>query len=132
MSAELLPESDIAFLRDRGFEFSAQLDGGMICLIISNWKLPAGYALGEVELLLRLPTGYPDIAPDMWWFSPAVTMLSGQPIPATEVVEPYFGKSWQRWSRHLDAGQWQSGVDGLESFVALIRSEIDRQLPVAA
>jgi hypothetical protein len=40
------------------------------------------------------------------------------------------GRSWQRWSRHFAAGQWQSGIDGLESFLALVRRELERSVPV--
>jgi len=81
--------------------------------------------------LLRFSPGYPDVAPDMWWFDPPVRRRDGQPIPATEVIERYLGRSWQRWSRHFAAGQWRSGVDGLESFLALVRKELERHVPGA-
>ena len=52
--------------------------------------------------------------------------LDGQPIPQTEVTEHYLGRTWQRWSRHFRAGQWLSGVDSLESFLALVSRELAR------
>jgi len=64
----------------------------------------------------------------MWWFDPPVRRRDGQPIRATEVIERYLGRSWQRWSRHLTKGQWRSGVDGLESFLALVRIELERSV----
>jgi len=48
------------------------------------------------------------------------------------VTEQYLGRSWQRWSRHFAAGQWQSGVDGLESYIALMRAEFETAAGVRA
>ena len=76
--------------------------------------------------------GYPDVAPDMWWFDPGIRLADGTAVPATELVEVYVGRQWQRWSRHFQAGQWQSGIDGLESFFALIRVELARCAPAVA
>lgn len=120
----MLPERDTLYLADRGLAYEVSPDQGMICVVIKGWLLPAGLSPGRPDLLLRLAPGYPDIPPDMWWFSPHVTCHSGRPIQATQVTEAYLGRSWQRWSRHLPAGVWRSGVDGLESFLALIRADV--------
>jgi hypothetical protein len=60
----------------------------------------------------------------MWWFAPAVCRNDGVAIPATQVSEHHLGRQWQRWSRHLAQGQWKSGVDSLESYLALVRKEL--------
>jgi len=120
----MLPERDIRYLDDRGYVYELSADQGMSCLVVHDWPLPAGLSPGRVDLLLRLSPGYPDVAPDMWWFSPHVTCQSGQPIQATQVTEGYLGQTWQRWSRHLPAGVWRSGVDGLESYFAVIRADV--------
>lgn len=120
----LLPERDIGYLADRGLTYEISVDQGMTCLVVKDWPLPAGLRPGQVDLLLRLAPGYPDIQPDMWWFSPHVTCCSGQPIQATQVTERYLDRTWQRWSRHLPAGVWRCGVDGLESFFAVIRADV--------
>jgi hypothetical protein len=98
----------------------------MTCVVVRDFCLPPGLNRAQADLLLRFSAGYPDIAPDMWWFSPPLQRAAGEPIPATEVIENHLGRSWQRWSRHLPAGQWRSGTDGLESFLALIRGELER------
>jgi E2/UBC family protein E len=98
----------------------------MTCIVFPQWRLPPGYDRQSSDLLLRLPAGYPDVPPDMWWFDPAVRLSNGQVIQATEATEQHLGRSWQRWSRHFANGQWRSGVDGLESFVALIQRELTR------
>jgi len=127
-----LPENDTAFLAERNIDHEVIVEGGMTCVIFRAWPLSAGFDRESADLMLRLSPGYPDVNPDMWWFEPAVRLANGQTLPATEVVEQHFGRSWQRWSRHLNAGQWRSGVDGLESYLALIRQELERSVPKVA
>lgn len=121
-----LPATDIACLTERGINYSVSVEANMTCVVIPGYRLPAGYDRATSDLLLRLQAGFPDVPPDMWWFSPAVRRSNGAVIPATEVIERHLGKDWQRWSRHFNAGQWRSGVDSLESFLALIRKELER------
>ncbi len=120
----MLPLIDEKLLSQRAPGFSVMPDGGMICVLIPALVMPPGLTVATADLLLRLSPGYPDVPPDMWWFSPAVHRTDGVKIPATEVEEQYFERLWQRWSRHLNAGQWRSGVDSLESYLALVHSEL--------
>ena len=124
-----LPEIDVAYLGERGIVHEIVVDSGMTCVVMPQWPLPRGFDRDESDLLIRLSPGYPDVPPDMWWFSPPVHLANGQDLPATNAVEAYLGRSWQRWSRHFSGGQWQSGVDGLESFLALIRRNLERSVP---
>ena len=124
-----LPQLDIDYLARRGFEYTVASEGNMTCVVIRAHPLPAGYDRPQSDLLLRLSPGYPDVAPDMWWFDPAVKLANKQSLPATNSVEQYLGRSWQRWSRHFKPGQWQSGIDSLESFLALINNELLRSVP---
>jgi hypothetical protein len=121
-----LPAEDRAYLDGRGQTYEVVPEANMVCVVLPNFPLPSGYDRRESDLLLRLSPGYPDVPPDMWWFAPAVNLTNGQAIPATNCVEQHLGRSWQRWSRHFNGGQWKSGVDSLESFVALIRQELRR------
>ena len=121
-----LPQADITCLVERGIEYSVSAESNMTCIVFPGYKLPAGYDRVTSDLLLRLQPGFPDVPPDMWWFSPAIRLANGGVVQATEVVERHLGKDWQRWSRHFNAGQWRSGVDSLESFLALIRKELER------
>ena len=57
---------------------------------------------------------------------PAVKLAGGATVQATDLTETYLGRAWQRWSRHFQPGQWRSGLDGLESYLALIRRELTR------
>lgn len=121
----MLPPIDQDHLQARAPGSAVSIDGGMICIVIPSFPLPAGFTVPSTNLLLRLAPGYPDVPPDMWWFEPAVRRADGRPIPATESQEMYLGRTWQRWSRHLNPGQWRSGIDSLESYLALVRKELD-------
>src|SRR5688500_1958061 len=102
----VLPTPDSDFLASRGVPHEVRPEGGMVCVVFPGWSLPPGYDRANADLLVRLPSGYPDLPPDMWWFDPAVRLASGSSAPATEAVEAYLGRRWQRWSRHFKPGQW--------------------------
>jgi hypothetical protein len=121
-----LPVEDETFLAQRGLPHEVTLDANMTCLVVHDYTLPCGYDRASSDLLLRLSTGYPDVPPDMWWFAPPVKLANGGTVAATECTETYLGRSWQRWSRHFNGGQWRSGIDCLETFFALIRKELER------
>lgn len=119
-----LTSEDQETLRRLGLTAKVCEHGGMTCVEISDFRLPEGFTQRMVTLLLRLNPAFPDVPPDMWWFTPSVLRADGVAIPATEHKEQHLGRDWQRWSRHLNPAEWQSGVDSLESFIAVIRREL--------
>ena len=121
-----IPEVDIVFLSERAITHEIVVESGMTCIVLPEWPLPEGFDRPAADLLVRLTPGYPDVPPDMWWFDPAVLKADGQALPATNVREHYLGRTWQRWSRHFSGAQWKSGVDCLESYLALIRQDMER------
>jgi hypothetical protein len=127
-----LPADDAAYLQDRGLEHQATSESGMLCIVLPAFPLPSGYNRETADLLIRLPGGYPDVPPDMWWFDPAIRGAGGEAIRNTESIETHLGRQWQRWSRHFSAGQWKSGIDGLESYIALISRDLQESVPPKA
>ena len=121
----MLPDEDRNYLLERFRPFSEAVENGAICVVLPDFPLPAGLAPDRADLLLRLNPGYPDIPPDMWWFDPAVVRLDGREISQTQVHESHLGRVWQRWSRHLYAGQWRPGVDSLKSYLSLVERELN-------
>lgn len=120
----MLPPADTEFLLERAPDHTVTAEGGMICVVIPSLPLPPGFDQQSSDLLLRLPGGYPDLAPDMWWFNPPVRRVDGAAIQATESQEQHLGRMWQRWSRHLPPGQWQSGIDCLQTYLSLVHKEL--------
>ena len=125
----MLPPIDHQLLSAREPGHSVCTEAGLVCVLIPRFELPLGFSESTSDLLIRLSPGYPDVPPDMWWFDPAIRRTDGQEIPCTQSMERYLGREWQRWSRHLTAGQWRSGVDSLESYIAIIRRELDAARP---
>ena len=120
----MLPTEDREFLENRSPGFTLTVEAQMVCVVMPTFPLPVGLTHSCSDLLLRLSPGYPDVAPDMWWFDPPVLRPDGRPIAQTQVTEVHLGRMWQRWSRHLGAGHWRAGVDSLESYVALVDREL--------
>jgi hypothetical protein len=127
----MLSEGDEAYLQERGLDYEVIPEGQMFSLIIEGFRLPAGYQPDVVDLLLRLPGGFPDAAPDMFWTHPVVSYVGGGIPPATTERLNYNGRIWQRWSRHL-ALAWRPGVDNLQTYLRLIRTDLEKGAPALA
>lgn len=114
----VLREQDQCFLDSLRFGHTVEVADGFVNVVLAEFPTP-GLDQAQVDLLLRLPIGFPDATPDMFWVSPALT-AKGAAIPGTEVTENHVRRSWQRWSRHI-GGQWRPGVDNLETYLAYVR-----------
>jgi hypothetical protein len=131
--SDLLPDEDVQYLEGRGFDYEAHVEGGMIVLVIKDFALPAGYQPDRVELLLYLHPQFPQVPPDMFWTSPVVSYTTGARPQATELMQTFLGRSWQRWSRHFTDARWRPDRDSLRSYLRLIRTVLEREvLPLAA
>jgi hypothetical protein len=99
--------------------------GGWVFVVISNYELPVGFAPNQVDLLVKLPPGFPDAAPDMFWVHPGVRGPNGI-VPKATSPERLLGKEWQRFSWHLAPGAWKPGVSDLRDFMRCIYSRFLR------
>lgn len=127
----MLTEADKKLLGAENLQYEAIPDGQMLALILRAYELPAGYEPSRVDLLLFLPAGFPDAAPDMFWTYPIVTYAGGGAPSATEVRFDFNGRVWQRWSRHL-AFAWRPGIDNLQTYLRLIKTDLEASVQVAA
>lgn len=76
------------------------------------------------DLLIIIPSGYSTTKLDSFYTIPHLRHRDGtEPINANS-EQLLFGKSWQFWSRHLDDSEWRRGIDGLSTFISIIRSEL--------
>lgn len=123
----MLRPADEEYLRRIGLEYEVTPEAGLVSLVIKGWPLPNGYEPPLVDLLIRLPAGFPDTQPDMYWCDPPVrSVRTGGYPPAADQFEQHLGRNWQRFSRHLPPGAWHPGRDTLESYMTLIRGELAR------
>jgi hypothetical protein len=114
-----LPEDDHEYLTSKGLLFEEKFEGGQNGLIIRNFVLPSGkFNCEQSDLLIIIPPNYPDTHPDMWYFYPRLLLLPSDALPrATESNHNFEGKTWQRWSRHLQGGEWRAGIDGIHTYL---------------
>lgn len=122
-----LPEFDRDYLTSKGYRFEEKVEGAINGLIIRNYELPMGkYNLERSDLLIIIPKGYPDTRPDMWFFFPAILLSpSNRPARQTQATLTFEEKSWQRWSRHYQANEWRSGVDGIHTYLKKIKQALE-------
>ena len=99
---------------------------GWIFLIVSDYLLPAGFTPNRVQLLLKLPPGFPDAAPDMFWLRPPVRTADGC-LPRSTCNERLLGNEWQRFSWHLAPNAWIPGVSNLRDFLRCVAARLLRK-----
>lgn len=121
---KLVPGDDIDYLLSKGYVFESNQDGNTIHIIIHDYQFPESYQPRQTSILLILPAGYPNAMPDMFWTHPDVKLNNGSWPLSSEHHQEFSGKSWQRWSRHINT--WRPGIDNLKTFMASVRKEINK------
>lgn len=127
----MIRPEDEQYLTSLNLEFAVEEDALGTHVIIRNYVLPEGLAPRMADLLVTLPPGFPDAAPDMFWLTPNVTKASGAAVAGTEAVHTRGDRSWQRWSRHIGS-QWRAGIDDLRSYVRYINRCLVQEVEAAA
>ena len=114
-----LPESDRDYLTSKGISYELKTQGNTNGLIIKDWILPQDkFNIKTADLLILIPPGYPDVHPDMWYFSPAILLKPDNRFPRqTNASINFDGRNWQRWSRHLSGENWRSTSDGIHTYL---------------
>ena len=123
-----LPLKCRRYLTERGIAFDETEEGGQKAVILRGVDLPPGrFDAAAADILILLPAGYPDVAPDMFYALPWLRLVPANRYPNTaDQPYPFSGQSWQRWSRHNDA--WRPGIDGIWTMV----KRVETALAVAA
>lgn len=115
-----LPEADQRYLDSHGVPFEMVSDGTHTGVVFKQFQLPTGkFSHVAANVLVLLPPGYPDVAPDMFYCDPWLTLQSvGRYPTCADHPYPFQGRNWQRWSRHNVA--WRPGIDGLHTMLKRI------------
>lgn len=115
-----LPPDDEAHLADKGFEGAVVEERSQRGLIIPRYPLPAGkYDHEKTDLLIFLPGGYPDSAPDMFHTDPWIRLMPQKALArCADTAVDFAGRQWQRWSRH--SSEWRPGRDGIWTMLARV------------
>jgi hypothetical protein len=113
-AVEELREKDLSVVRSASTK--------IVTLIIHAYPLPAGWTKDTTQLLLKLPTSYPNGKPDMFWTDEDLLLAGGSVPHKGDVIEEIDGKKWRRFSWHLKS--WTPGRDDIHTFLAFV----DRRL----
>ena len=123
-----LPQVDMEWLDSTAGRFELVAEGGVLRVVLYGFPVPPGYHQRQVDVNVRIESGYPDTQIDMVYVHPALERADGRPISAT-CTEPFDGKQWQRWSRHrTPANPWRPGVDNLATHFGLVEHWLSREL----
>jgi len=109
----ILPAKDRKYLLARGFAFDEVTSGSVNGLVFPNFTLPKGlFDRDSSALLIILPSGYPDLPPDMFYLNPWARLASTkQYANRADQAYQFNNLNWQRWSRHNT--EWRRGKDGI-------------------
>jgi hypothetical protein len=113
-----LPEEDIEFLNNLGLHWEALSNAGL-WLIIYDYSIPEGYNTSTVQIALMISPNYPAAEIDMAYFFPILQKNNGKAINAIS-YQMIDGKSFQRWSRHREPGDWRPGIDNVQTHLTLV------------
>lgn len=126
-----LPEDDRATLDATGHRWETAQEANVGRVVLRDYPIREGYVPRHSDLMLRLPTGYPTIQIDMFYFSPPLARADGVPIRAL-VGDAFEGKSWQGWSRHRTAANpWRPDVDDVGTHLQLVEHCLAQEVGVA-
>lgn len=115
-----LPERDSTYLAERGIRAEIIEQAGQQAVLLRDYPLPPGkYDAARADVLVLLPSSYPDSGPDMFYTLPWLRLrATGGYAPQADVPHAFGGATYQRWSRHSTL--WRPGVDGIRSVLLRI------------
>lgn len=118
--AQLLAEVDE--LCKEGMSIDFHEEGGWALVLVHDYPVLPGFSSHRTELLLKLPLGYPNGKPDMFWTSSDLLLKSGAVPKNADLLESSLGKQWRRFSWHLQA--WHPGRDSLRTFLEFVNRRL--------
>lgn len=112
LTGSFLPTKDRRYLEDHELTAEQVEEGGQKGVVLRNYQLPDTLVPAAADLLILLPSTWPDTGTDMFYLSPWVKLARNGALPdRADGAHPFAGQSWQRWSRHNNS--WRAGVDGI-------------------
>ena len=120
-----LPLKDRNYLNKKKISFETAHENDSKGVILKNFSLPDDkFNLKEADVLIILPPGYPDCAPDMFYTQPWLKLSkTNNYAKATDQSYQFSGYSWQRWSRHNSS--WRTGIDGIQTMLQRVRYALE-------
>lgn len=120
-----LPEPDRQYLTSKGIIFEEMEGDGRKAVVLKERPLPANrYDAKVVDVLILLPSSYPDVGPDMFYVLPWIKIFPANRFPnAADQPLDFGGQRWQRWSRHNN--EWRPGIDGMRTMLKRVEHALE-------
>jgi hypothetical protein len=118
-------ESDLAVLREQGYNVSAQREppaGSQIFVVFEKYPLPTGWNKSETRLLVIADISYPNSKLDMFWVDPDVRLADGRIPQAGGSFETYLNQQWHRLSWHVQ--KWNPAADNLITYLGTVDARL--------
>ena len=121
----VLPSKCRRYLIERGIPFDEFDDDGQKAVVLTRFPLPAGFFdAPSADILILLPSGYPDNPPDMFFTMPWLKLSAANRYPSrADQAFEFRGQRWQQWSRHNN--QWRPGIDGIWTMVKRVEAALE-------
>lgn len=128
-TASGLPHSDQRYLCDHNMDAEVVSANNQVGLILRDYALSTAVTPNNADLLIILPSSYPDCGPDMFYLYPWVALPNGQWPDRANHPFDFANRQWQRWSRHSNV--WRRGTDGIWTMLRRVDAAL-AELPCAA
>jgi hypothetical protein len=116
----------VAALASKGYQVELKEETPHIFVLFHNFQLPKGiYNKSHTELFVFTTPEYPNAGFDMFWTDPDLTLANGTAPRGAEAMEPHLGKTWRRFSWHLNRA-WNPAVDDLLSYLSCVEERLMR------
>lgn len=90
---------------------SVRHDGPNTWVIVEDLPLPNGYNRSATDVLILIPSGYPETPPDNFYVPAGLRIAeNGQPDAFNANHREHEGEPWDRYSWHEDDG-WAPAAD---------------------
>lgn len=83
-------------------------------IIFKQFRLPSGWNLANVRLLILIPPGYPMTPPDNFYVELGLKLSSGAAIANYTEPVSQLGQTWGQFSYHVEAGGWKTSTEILD------------------
>jgi hypothetical protein len=132
-----LTDEDYEYLRRKQIPFTEARVAGTKTVIFPGWALRPGKFVTPVNgscnqpinvtnVLIIIPDRYNDAGLDSFYTADRLLVASTSADPRnTAFPHPIGLEKFQFWSRHLQTHKWQPGIDGLETFLPLIKQDLE-------
>ena len=112
-------------LRSQGYEIDVIEQQQEIGIVLRNYPIPDSiWSCTMVDLLVMTHPSYPNPKMDMFWVNPTITLKDGREPNAAAKIESKFGRTWQRFSWHVNS--WNPVHDSLITYLDVVNDRLRR------